>query len=379
MLSTSETTERRPASLPRPKDIAVGADDRAAAYFQEVKAAFDRAGAAAGVCETDLLLAGAPLRLRSAGPALLRQVMPALAHLRRAAADTTGGLTVYLWDSASSGIDLPAPPWRQQDLIARGDVLSMNGRRWHTAYQQDVPMLSMCDLEQGVAVLWLGDAAAMPYWESASPLRSILHWWAAARGFQVVHAAAVGTPDGGLLLGGASGSGKSTTALACLNSDLQYAGDDCVLVQAAQPWVHSLYCTGKLFERSLELLPWLADAVANPDRPAEFKAVLQVDRAFPARLTEGFPLRAVVLPRVTGGPCHRLTPLAPAAALRALAPSTIYALPASEGGSFRMLTGLVQRLPCFSLQLGDAVAELPGLLGGLLRDLPSCADASTLC
>ena len=88
-----------------------------------------------------------------------------------------------------------------------------------------------------------------------------------------------------------------------------------------------------------------------------------------ARLTEAFPLRAIVLPRVTGGPSHRLMPLAPAAALRALAPSTIYALPASEGGSFRMLAGLVQRLPCFSLQLGDAVAELPGLLGRLLHDL----------
>ena len=47
---------------------------------------------------------------------------------------------------------------------------------------------------------------------------------------QVVHAASVGTKDGAVLIVGKGGSGKSTSALACLNAGMYYLGDDYTLI-----------------------------------------------------------------------------------------------------------------------------------------------------
>ena len=46
-----------------------------------------------------------------------------------------------------------------------------------------------------------------------APFRTILTWWAADHRLALVHAAAVATGDGAVVLAGTSGAGKSTTAL----------------------------------------------------------------------------------------------------------------------------------------------------------------------
>src|SRR5205823_136180 len=81
-----------------------------------------------------------------------------------------------------------------------------------------------------------------------TPLRHILHLWLASRGVQFVHAGAVGRPSGGCLIVGKSGSGKSTSTLATLGSELLYAGDDYVGVSVTTggAHVHSIYGCGKL-------------------------------------------------------------------------------------------------------------------------------------
>ena len=92
--------------------------------------------------------------------------------------------------------------------------------------------------------------SACPEWNCSTPLRHILHLALATRGVQFVHAGAVGRPDGGVIIVGRSGSGKSTSTLSTLGSDLLYAGDDYVGVSlnpdGGGPYVHSLYGCGKL-------------------------------------------------------------------------------------------------------------------------------------
>ena len=61
------------------------------------------------------------------------------------------------------------------------------------------------------------------------------------KGYQLVHAAAVGSEAGAVLISGKGGLGKSTTALSCLGKGLTYVGDSHVVVQLDPfPRVHSL-------------------------------------------------------------------------------------------------------------------------------------------
>jgi hypothetical protein len=130
----------------------------------------------------------------------------------------------------------------------RGQLLDFQVSGFEALYVPMPGLLFAVDLESNTAFCWKRDTSALPYWEIVSPFRPLLHCWFRSQGIQLLHAAAVGTQEGGLLLAGRGGSGKSTTALACLNSSLRYLSDDfCTIGQ--QDGVYSafgLYATAKL-------------------------------------------------------------------------------------------------------------------------------------
>lgn len=199
-----------------------------------------------------------------------------------------------------------------------------------------------------------GAAHNLPAWEQATPFRRVLHWWAADQGLQLVHAAAVGYAAGGVLLVGRSGSGKSTTALACMEAGLQFAGDDyCLLASGEPPWVHGLYLSGKGDTRTAALLPGLSASFASSPLRMDGKSIVFADEFRPAGVCAGFPLRGIVVPRLTGESGSGLAPIRPAEALRALAPSTLLQMPGRRAGGLARLAAIVHRLPARELRLGS--------------------------
>jgi hypothetical protein len=115
---------------------------------------------------------------------------------------------------------------------SHGELPAFANHRITTAFRVAPHKLRVLDRARGLGFYWTEDVAAIPDYEHCAPLRKLLAWWMSSRGHQVVHAAAVGRDDGGVLIAGRGGSGKSTTALACLDSDLRFAGDDCCLLLA---------------------------------------------------------------------------------------------------------------------------------------------------
>jgi len=337
-------------------------------FFENLHSAFERAERAAnGAIDRDFLIGGYPLRLQFAGPVMASRLTPALEHLAVPPAPSPS-LTVGIWDSASTGVQAPPPPWSQDDYITRGEVHGYNDGRIHTHYNLDANILDMLDSARALAVYWTGDAVALPFYESGAPLRTILHWWLREHGRQLVHAAAVGTPRGGVLLVGKGGSGKSTTALTCLESELLYAGDDyCVLDTEGEPYVHSLYSSAKLNGNNIDQLPQLAFAVSNADRLDTEKALIFLHQHLPHKVVSGFPVRAILLPRITGRQATILSPASPTEALRALAPSTLFQLPGAGRADFLAMSGFVRKVPCFRIDLGTDLERIPGVILHLLE------------
>ena len=227
------------------------------------------------------------------------------------------------------------------------------------------------DVERNEAVYWVETAAQIPYFEMAAPLRLVLHGWLRTKGIEVVHAAAVGSDDGCVLLVGKAGSGKSWTALAAARSDLRILADDYCLVSPGTPTrVSSVYNAAKTHGDALDRLPFLDQMVSNPSRPDDDKAVYFLQEHMPDRLLLDADLRAIVIPRRTTAQTAVLSPAPRGAALAALAPSTILQLPAAGAETLERLTELVRNVPTYFLDVGTELSAIGPTIKPLLDAPP---------
>jgi hypothetical protein len=332
-------------------------------FFAATSKAFDQAEESVGLRVTrDYRIGGFLIRLHFAGCALVPAVTRALAHLAVPIPTSEPNLTINVWDSVSTRSVMPPPPWSSSDYLARGEIRGYNVGGMRVAFDICAGLLESLDSERRLGFYWIRDARQLPEYESGAPILTLFHWWLRAQGLQLVHAAAIGTRSGGVLLAGAGGSGKSTTALACLDAGMAYASDDyCLLETMPEPYAHSLYNTGKLDPDSLARLPQFGSFIENPNWKHGNKALLFLNEHFPGQVVPGFPLRAVLLPKVTGRDRTSLRLASPAVALRALAPSTIFQLGA-DGSALQTMAELIRRVPCYQLDLGTHMAQIPPLI-----------------
>lgn len=311
---------------------------------------------------------GFTIKLKFACPELVRFIVPALEHLAITEC-AEASLTICLWDSESTGTQMPSPPWTVDDYSARGEIQDYNNSSFFTACHKGSGALSVLDLVSNTALWWIRRSSEVPFYETGSPLLTILHWWLQQKGRQVVHAGAVGTREAGVLLAGKSGSGKSSTTLACLNSELFYAGDDyCILHTSPSPYVFSLYSSGKLNEDHIKKYPHLPDIISNKENISSEKALLLLKEYYPNKLLHGFPVKAIFLPRITGLQDTTLTKTTGAIGLKALAPNTIFQLSYAGHQAFSQIVKFVKQLPCFYLNVGTDINGIPAVISKYLDD-----------
>ena len=169
-----------------------------------------------------------------AGPALLARLGAPFEHLRIAAGPVD--LTIRAWDSESTGVELPKELPTPGTVYAQSlPAMSDEGAQRWTYFRPD-PGLTVFDSPSQTATYWVPAASCLTYGDIAGGFRAIIAWAMAERGMQFLHSAAVATDGKAALIVGASGSGKSSTALSCLLNGLEYLGDDhCLLESRRQP------------------------------------------------------------------------------------------------------------------------------------------------
>jgi hypothetical protein len=260
-------------------------------------------------------------------------------------------------------------PWAPEDIREQGQVRGYNTIRLATNFNIDSLTLTMVDLERGIGIWWRPVEDPMPLYERAAPLRHIFNAWFEKRGLHFVHGAAVGNENGCLVLAGGGGSGKSTTALACMLNGLDYIADDYLLLQSvdSQLMAHSVYCSAKTAETSIALMPHLFEHITNPDQWLQEKALLYLSEIPDTRLTGSMTVRAIAIPTVSGNVESSFSPLSKSKALLALAPSTIFQQPGTGANRFDFLSRIVRDIPCFSLSVGSDLRALTDMIISILE------------
>jgi hypothetical protein len=350
------------------------------AFFDAMYDGARRAEEQAGHRDYHFSVAGRGVRLRIAGQGFADKLPAAFAHLPRPSAEEAS-LTIHAWDDVSTGTCLPRLVARYLFFVEmhcfdylgpRNEMTDFHGPRMRAVMHLDPVVVSLFDPVRSLALYWTRDVARIPIWDWGTPLRIILNEWAKLQGWFLAHSGAVGLAEGGVIFAGKSGSGKSTAALACLaHGDLMYAGDDYSLVSGtSEPHVYSLYSSAKLkgtadFERFSHLLP----LVVNRDHIERQKALVFLNDAFRDKVTSGFPLRAILVPRISGRPDTTIEPSTSIAALRALAPSTLLQLPGDGRETMARLSDLVRRVPAYTLNAGTRMGGIAESVEGLLKGL----------
>ncbi len=211
--------------------------------------------------------------------------------------------------------------------------------------------------EQRALVLW---DKPVDNHESAAPLRFVLAW--ALRYYRrfLVHAAAVRSPKGDLLLLiGPGGTGKSTLSLAgLLGVGWAFLGDDYVVVsqEGDSFFAHSLYSTGKLSDDALRREPlWDSFRLAPSLRYHEKnKTIYFLGDLFRDRFLGSARINFLVSPLIAAQrPPHELRPITAGASLRQLAPSTLFQTLMPQPEDFRVLSRLAKSARGFEFTLGQ--------------------------
>lgn len=310
------------------------ASERALAFFDEARAAFR------GDRIADYRIAGETVRIRSEEG--FDFVHRAFAHLQ------TGDGAPDLDISIGRSPAMPSPPWSVADYGARGEIRGFNDVRFRTAFDHIGSSLSMLDLERHQAIFWTRDADTLPQSEHGAPLKTILHWWLDQRGDLLLHAAAIGNEKHAVLLPGAGGAGKSTTAILCARDGLTYLGDDyCAVELSERRRVHSLYATGKLAHA----------------HSADTKELLYLNEEATVNVTAHLPLRAILVPEIDASASNtKIEPAGSGAAFKALAPSTISQLSGAGPQTFQRIARLAQSLPAFRISLARDFDRIPDVV-----------------
>jgi hypothetical protein len=338
-------------------------------YFREAEDAFSRATASAGgTREFFFELAGLKFCLRSAGETLLPRITGTLAHLE-ISNNAPVDFTICCWDDNATRAGLPMPtPW-MLNQAAFCNIASLTNPRFRTFYVDWMRILSCIDLESNVAYCCYEDTEPLLMYEVSGPFRAIFNTILNRKGMQLVHASAIGTSRGSLIFAGPPGSGKSTLSVLCLQEGLCYQSDDlCILTSGQQPRSLSLYNIAKLREDSLPRFESLRPILSHFQEDEEKKAYFYVHQHFPSQVLKEAPVRALILPRVTGQPSSSLERASPVEAMRAVIAWTIKEIPKSDTLGDKIMLQAVARLPAHHLLLGRDDRQTLSLIRSLLDD-----------
>jgi hypothetical protein len=327
------------------------------------------------VHESHYSFAGRHVRLRVVGTRLADYLSRSFDHLRYSGpVSTRPVLTMDVWDGAESRVPCPVGPVAN-DLgpirrVDDGTLRDSCDGRFIT-YER-MRSLSWMDRQAGRLVEWRSAASDWLVYERSKPFRLMLRIWYGDWDVHLIHAGLLSRDGRGALLAGRSGAGKSTAALACLCAGFHYLGDDYVGLEelADGSFVgHSLYSSARLEREQVERFPLLRGGALRSDDPRDAKSLLLLSELFPGRLERAAGISLLLLPRVVDADESRVVPASAGQALFALAPSTLITALGPGRAGLERLGRLVQRVPCFWLELGRDVERIPVCVERALREV----------
>ncbi len=347
-------------------------------FFNQCLQRFKKVEESTGSIKQYYDIAGTTVCLNFAGIALLPYLTPALEHLK-ITKPANVELTINVWDTESTNVEMIPPPCTINEYTDRGDIWGFNSKRIKTAFHWSEYSVNVMDLNTNTGVYWVKTPKAFPYWVYSSPFRSMIQWWMEKNGGQLLHAAAVGTENGAVLITGKGGVGKSTTAIISLNVGMNYLGDDYVIVKKdPEPKVYSLYSTAKLNMEDMHRFQSLERFAGEPLSENQEKAVLFLYPGLKKQIKKEMPLRAIFTPQIKSQLHTIISPISFWPVQRAMSFTTMSQLPGVGSHTHEFISELTRSLPCYTIGLGSDFNLIPDAINNFLNGPKEYAGKSSV-
>ncbi len=344
-------------------------------YFDKVVVpAFSRVSESVTPVTKTYVFAGKIIVMHFYSKALAETMTRAISH-NETAAEKTADLTINLWDSVSTGLSFPGP-WSNPDYVfeQKTETGERQADSFMGVYLNGEETLNLYDEKNNTAYFWTDDARDLPDWISAAPVRTILHWFLSKNHVHLIHGASIGMNGQSVLLTAKGGSGKSTTALSCLMAGMDYLADDYVGIETGDTMLaHSLYSSVKITPNSLRSFPEMHDKIWNTKSMGtdvdNGKGIVFLSEFFPQQIVRQAHLAAIMIPTIKNRAETRIVPATKLQAMLALTPTTLFQLPLARSTKLGELKEIISETPCYFLELGSTIREVPGALEAFFADL----------
>jgi hypothetical protein len=281
-------------------------------------------------------------------------------------------LTIELWDEAETDVFCRIGSMGQDLDLHPILTKSPDGR--YASYQLQHSLIYF-DRQAGSMIGWICNAEELSLYECGRPLHVPLSLWHKNQNIPLMHAGLVSKNGRGVLLAGPGGSGKSTSAVMCAHAGFDYLSDDLVGLELSSDGCfvgHSLYNSTFMEPDHLKRFSQLERHAIRGRYSFEKKHLVLLSQIASLRFARSCRIHSIVLPRVLHRSTSRLCPASKGEGLMALAPSSLLVGERSYGlQGFEKLSGLVEQVPCYRLELGEALEEIPRVLEGLVSEV-SC-------
>jgi len=316
------------------------------------------------------VLGGQPVEMRIVGRKLAELMDLPFAHLR--SEDThlsVPGLTIEIWDQAETNVSCQIGLARHNLDLHPNLERSADGR--YASYQLQHSLVCL-DRHSAFMVGYASNAEELSLYERGRPLHVPLSLWHKSLGMPLVHSGLISKDRRGVLLAGPGGSGKSTSAITSACAGFSYLSDDLIGLQLSSDdgFVgHSLYNSTFMEPDHLKRFSQLERHAIRGRYSFEKKHLVLLSQIASLKFERSCRIEAIVLPRVLHAPTSRLRPTSKGEALLALAPSSLLIGERSYGlEGFNKLARLVEQVPCYLLELGGTLDEIPHVLEELLSE-----------
>jgi hypothetical protein len=285
-----------------------------------------------------------------------------IAHLEIAASNVDFVISVI--SENDTQLTPPNAFWGKEAIAIDG-IFQSDDAKFIAHHSHEYGFFQIADTIHKRAFYWMQHEAKLPEWERSFSFRNILHYFTENTNYCMLHAAGLGTSNGGVILPGKGGSGKSNSSLACIGTNIQYLGDDFILVDVETLTAFSLYNIAKIEQHRLPYFDYINSVINFEKLLNNGKIPFFLYPTFNRFLIKSFKIKAIVLPNFSGYENTSIDNCSAAESLKAMAPSTLGLLKASNT-TFKKMVRIAQNLPSYVLHTGTNLPQIPKTIKQLL-------------
>lgn len=265
---------------------------------------------------------------------------------------------IYVINKKYSGPKLPKEAIINSPY--QGIVEYQSSKRFQLYYIEHLRTLFTLNYESKIAVYWTSSPIKEISLDFTFPIRYIAEAIYRNRNGFILHSGVVGKNGKGVLFTGKSGSGKSTTSLACLLAGFDFICDDHCLYH--NKITYNLTQFAKLTSTSLEILSQLEHRNLLTGNTSDNKIIIPLLPNFNSNIKNSLTIKAVIQPILTQDPKASLIPCSAKESLKSLAPSSFSRIVSAHKQELSIMSQLVKSVPNYKLFLNEDLRQAINLI-----------------